>query len=115
MIECEDVSRLSFTKNGINLSEARAEATEKDSAKLSEERLRLFEHEDALNFDYIFSEHILCTDNGNRVEGSIVQLSLLMNGLQQWSAWKNGEGEEATDKTCTKTHTHLRRMRLSDS
>lgn len=52
--ECKDMSCLSYTGNVISLPETHAEATENNSVEFLGERLRLFEHDFALDVYFTF-------------------------------------------------------------
>lgn len=56
----------------IFLSEVHVEVTDGVSAKPSEKRLRLFEHDFALNVRYTFLEYTLCSNKSIRMENSVV-------------------------------------------
>lgn len=75
--ERRDVWFFLYTRNAINLSEARAEATRKDSVKLWEERLQLFGHDAALNVYYTLSGYTLRSNKGDKAEDSIAKLCRL--------------------------------------
>lgn len=67
------MSCITLKKNAINLSETGAEATKEKSVVLSDERLRLFGHDGALDAFYTFLDYCPCSDESDGVEGSIAQ------------------------------------------
>lgn len=73
----EGVSSVSYTGNETILSETRAEPPENDSSKLSNELLRLFGFNVALDAYYTFLEYNLFSEECDGVEGSIEQLARL--------------------------------------
>lgn len=75
--ECEDASCLSNTGNASSLSETRPEATENCSAEISDRRQQLFGHDAALDDCYTFLGYTSCSDEGDKVQVSIVWLSCL--------------------------------------
>lgn len=85
--EFEDVSCLLCTTNAIELSEMRAEATENDLAKLSEERLWLFGHDIDMDVYYMFLYCASCSNEWTSVWGSIAHLAhleLLIATAPEW-------------------------------
>lgn len=71
--EYEDVLCLSLKGNAISLSHTRAEATYNVSEKLSVERLELFAQDVALDIYYWGIDYTPCSDESDRLEGSIAQ------------------------------------------
>lgn len=74
------MSRLRYTGNKINLIVTSAETVGNDSAELLQERLGLFGRDVALDVHYKFLDYSQCSDEGDRVRGSIAQLA-------QFDAW----------------------------
>lgn len=65
-------SYLGENKNAI--AEKHAEATENDSAMLSEERLKRFRHDNVLKVYSTFLDYTPFSDEGDRLGGRIAQL-----------------------------------------
>lgn len=65
--EFEEMSYTSQKENAINLSETRATATKNKSAEVSEELLKLFGDDAALDVSYTLLGYAPCRDRSNRV------------------------------------------------